>query len=711
LQGRLSIALVAWVAMQSPATAADPGPADLWAAAKRGDAAAVESLLCDGVDINARTEYGVTALHFAAGKGHLEVVRTLLKFQIDVNAKDRFYQITALDSASDKPEIVAALLEAGAEGADGVLMQAVVQGQLALVEIVLAKAKVKQETLDRALKAAAKSKPEIAQALEKAGAVRAAVAQSDVPLEKLQPLVGAFRNDEGIEVAVAVTDGSLALVPEGVPPILLTWSAEDTFQFGESAPATVKFRRDGERVVGFTITRPTSSAVYSRFDPLAAATKVTPIIDDQPGVITPQNWPTFRGPGAAGVADGQWPPMTWDLEKQLNIRWKTPIPGLGHSCPIVWGERVYLTTAVRADGKSDLKIGLYGDVDSVEDKSEHSWRVYCIDKESGRVVWEQIAHQGVPKVQRHTKATHANCTPVTNGSHVVASFGSEGLFCYDTGGKLLWKRDLGRLDSGWFFNADYQWGFGSSPVIYRDLVIVQCDVGPGSSIAAFRLEDGAEVWRTPREEIPSWGTPTIVEGPGRVELVTSATKFARGYDPLTGVELWRLGPHSEITVPTPFYAGNLIFLSSGYRPIQPIYALRPGATGDISLPSGETSSEFIAWSTQKGGPYMPTPIAYGGQLYVCSNMGILTCHELETGKQVYKQRLPGKGAYTASPVAGDGKIFFTSEEGAVHVVKAGSEFTVLASNQLGAPCLATPAISDGMIFFRTETFLLAVGRR
>src|SRR5581483_3016987 len=215
------------------------------------------------------------------------------------------------------------------------------------------------------------------------------------------------------------------------------------------------------------------------------------------GPIIAQNWPSFRGRGASGIGDDQWPPTTWDVEKGANVRWKTPIPGLAHSCPIVWEDRVYVTTAVRKEGQADLKIGLYGDVASVNDSSEHSWRVYCLDRQSGRILWEQVAHEGVPRIKRHTKATHANCTPATDGRHVIANFASEGLYCYDRDGKLLWRRELGTLSSGWFFDADYQWGFGSSPIIYGDYVIVQCDVGRESFLAAYRLTDGSEAWRTP----------------------------------------------------------------------------------------------------------------------------------------------------------------------------------------------------------------------
>jgi outer membrane protein assembly factor BamB len=377
----------------------------------------------------------------------------------------------------------------------------------------------------------------------------------------------------------------------------------------------------------------------------------------------------------------------------------------------VWGDRVYLTTAVSIDGKAELRTGLYGDVDSVNDSAEHSWRVYCLDKHSGKILWEQTAHTGVPKIKRHPKASHANPTPATDGTHIVASFGSEGLYCYDRQGNLLWQKSLGVLNSGWFYDADYEWGFGSSPILYNGLVIVQCDIGKDSFLAAYRVADGEEVWRTPRDEIPSWGTPTIVETTDRVELVTNATKFARGYDPRTGEELWRLGPNSEITVPTPIFGEGLIFIASGYRPIQPIYAIRPGATGDISLKDGDTKSDAIAWSIKKGGPYMPTPIVYQNHFYVCSNTGIVTCFEAQTGKQVYRERLGGSGGYSASPVAADGNLYFTSEESDVRVVRAGPKFELLAINPLGDPCVSTPAISDGMLFIRTQHYLLGIGRK
>lgn len=690
--------------------AAEPKKNDLWAAAKKGDAAVVEALLADGVDVNAATEYGVTALHFAADKGHLDVVRVLVEHKADVNVKDSFYGISAIFWAAQRrrADVMGVLLDAGAEGADDILPGAVAEAQLDVVRIVLSKGKLKQETLNRALASAPRDPGEIAELLEKAGAKLPAPVKRG---ENLTDYAGTYRNDDGLEYAVSLADDKLSLVVDDRPVAALIATGEDAFE-AENAPSiTFEFQRDGDQVTRFVMTTGPRKLTFLRSKPQESIVPKAVVDDDDPGEIVPQNWPSFRGLNASGVANGQKPPTVWDVEKGINLRWKTPIPGLGHSCPIVWEDRIYVTTAVRVDdGKSELKVGLYGDVESVEDASEHSWRTICLEKDSGRVLWDRVAHQGIPGTKRHTKGTHANCTPATDGAHIVVNFGSEGLYCYDREGRLLWHRDLGTLDSGWFYNADYQWGFASSPIIYRDRAIVQCDVGRDSFIAAYSITDGTEIWRTPREEIPSWGSPTLVAGPERTELVTNASKFTRGYDPLTGNELWRLSRHSEITVPTPIYGDQLIFVTSGYPPVKPIYAIRPGAAGDISLKEGETSNEFIAWSTPQGGPYMCSPIAYGGHLYVISITGIVTCYDAKTGKQAYKQRLPGKGAYTASPVAADGKIYLTSEENGVRVVKAGPEFELLAENPLGDVCLATPAISDGMLFFRTESQLLAVGR-
>ncbi len=423
-----------------------------------------------------------------------------------------------------------------------------------------------------------------------------------------------------------------------------------------------------------------------------------------------QNWPQFRGPNASGVAPAS-APVKWNAEEGTNILWKVPIPGLGHSSPIVWDDRIFVTTAISSNPNTETRFGLYGDVEPAKDVSKHTWKVFALDKRTGKIIWEQTAHEGVPRTKRHPKSTHATPTPVTNGKIVVAFFGSEGLYAYRfDDGKLLWKRDLGVLSAGWFYDPDYEWGVGSSPIIYKDLVIVQCDVQENSFVAAFQLETGEPMWRTPRDELPSWGTPTIYSGPPRDELVTHATNFIRGYDPSSGKELWRLSGNSEITTPTPIVAHGLVFVTNGYRGIQPIYAIRPGGEGDISLEEGQSSNQFVAWSTRRGGPYTPTPVIVGDYLHILTNNGVLRVFNAKTGERIYETRLAGRGgAYSASPVAADGKLYFSSEDGEIFVVKAGAEYELLSTNPMGEVLMATPAISEGVIYVRGLKHLFAIG--
>jgi outer membrane protein assembly factor BamB len=422
-------------------------------------------------------------------------------------------------------------------------------------------------------------------------------------------------------------------------------------------------------------------------------------------------WPRYRGPGARGIAGGQDPPTTWNVESKVNIRWKAPIPGLGHASPIVWGNRVFLATAVSGDPKTPLRVGLYGDIQPVENETTNSWRVYCLDLRTGRVLWERTACEGIPKIKRHPKSSHANSTPATDGSRLVAFFGSEGLYCYDLDGKLLWKKDLGLLEASFFRVPSAQWGFGSSPIIYGDLVIVQCDVLKNSFLAALDVRTGEERWRTPRSDVPTWSTPTVHEGARRVEVLVNGYRHAGGYDPLTGKELWKLSGGGDIPVPTPFVANDLIFLSSAHGSAAPLRAIRPGASGDISLRGDSTSSEYMAWCRKRDGVYLQTPIVYGEHLYACRGNGVLSCYNARTGERIYRHRL-GRGdtGFSPSPVAAGGKIYFTSEEGDVFVIQAGPGFNLLATNPMGELCMATPAIADSMLLIRTRSQLFAVGK-
>lgn len=420
-----------------------------------------------------------------------------------------------------------------------------------------------------------------------------------------------------------------------------------------------------------------------------------------------ENWPQFRGPRASGIAEGR-APTRWSIEPPRNVPWKVPVPGLAHSSPIVWGDRIFLTTAVNDQGEPRLRVGLYGDIASIEGESRQKWQVLSFDKRTGALLWAQTAYEGVPKIKRHPKSTHANPTPATDGLRVVAFFGSEGLYCYDFSGKLLWKRDVGVLESGFFQAPDAQWGFASSPLIYQGKVIIQADVLKDSFVAALSLEDGRTLWRTPRADVPTWSTPNIVETGDGAQVVVNGWKHIGGYDAATGKEIWQLAGGGDIPVPTPVVGQGLVFITNAHGSGSPIFAIRASARGRIS-PNANGAGEHIAWSIPQGGAYMQTPLVYGDYLYSSRDNGVLSCFKATTGELLYRERLgTGSTGFSASPVAADGKLYFTSEEGEVYVVKAGPTFELLAVNALGEVTMATAAISEGVLFFRTRSHLVAV---
>jgi outer membrane protein assembly factor BamB len=406
-------------------------------------------------------------------------------------------------------------------------------------------------------------------------------------------------------------------------------------------------------------------------------------------------------------------PDRWSATTSENIQWKVALPGLAHSSPIVWGDRVYVTTAVSSSPGATFKPGLYGEGTASEDRSEHRWLLLAIDRRTGKTVWEQTAYRGTPREKRHIKATYANATPATDGRIVVAFFGSQGLYAFDMSGRPLWKKDLGVLNTGAYDLPEYEWGTASSPIIYKDMVIVQCDTQGESFVLAASVKTGETVWKTSRKELPSWGTPTVVVPAvgARPELVTNASNFVRGYDPDTGEELWRLGGSSKITAPTPIFADGLVVVASGRAPERPIFVVRPGGRGDITPPDG-VSGSHVAWRKTGRGSYMPTPIVYGAILYVLGNAGLFDAYDLQTGREVYRQRLEHQGSgFSSSPVAADGRLYLSSEDGDVFVVRTGPTFELIAKNPMGEPIMATPALADGAMYIRGEKHLFAVGPR
>ncbi len=423
------------------------------------------------------------------------------------------------------------------------------------------------------------------------------------------------------------------------------------------------------------------------------------------------NWPQFRGPSASGVAAAGSPPVEWNGESGKNILWKTEIPGLGHSSPVVWGDRIFLTSAVPAAGEPVLKLGLYGAIQPVEGEGEQRFYVYCLDRKSGKILWQRAAAAGQPRIKRHPKSTHANPTPATDGQHLVAFFGSEGLLAFDLNGRPLWQKDFGILDAGYFNVPGAQWGFASSPVIHEGAVLVQADVQKDSFLGAFDVATGKQLWRTPRTDVPTFGTPAVAPytagGAARLQVVVNGWKHIGGYDRKTGQELWKLQGGGDIPVPTPVFLDGLIVITNAHGSGRPIYAIRADAAGDITV-----SRAGMAWSADRAGNYMQTPLLHDGLGYFCFDNGVLTVYFLADGERLYQQRLgDGKTGFSSSPVAAAGRLYITSEEGDTYVVALGREYKPLARNPLGETVMATPAIAGDVLYIRGRKHLFAAGQK
>ncbi|MFN0123627.1 MAG: PQQ-binding-like beta-propeller repeat protein [Blastocatellia bacterium] len=425
-----------------------------------------------------------------------------------------------------------------------------------------------------------------------------------------------------------------------------------------------------------------------------------------------QNWPQFRGPASQGLADGFPTRAQWRVgagaDKSTGLLWRIEVPGLGHSSPIIWKDRIYLATAVPKEGKPSLRIGYYGDVGPAKDDGEQRWLVMCFDKKSGKKKWEQLIRAARPGTVRHEKASHANTTLVTDGQHLIGFFGADGLYCLDMKGRLKWQKNLGAINVAW---NDVAWGYSSSPALHNDRIVLLCDDPKDPFVAAYHLSDGRELWRASRKDAckHSWGTPLIHHDGTRTQVVTNGWPFIVSYDLESGKELWRLRGGGDIPIPTPFVADGLIVLSNAHGGKAPLFAVRPNAQGDISLTDGKTSNDFVVWSAPNGGSYISTPVVYNGYIYLANHNGVLRCFDFRTGEKMYEERLGADASCSASLVAADGKIYCATEQGEVHVIKAGPKLEVLAKNDLEEPCLATPAISQGVLYFRTSASLLAVG--
>ncbi len=418
-------------------------------------------------------------------------------------------------------------------------------------------------------------------------------------------------------------------------------------------------------------------------------------------------WPQFRGPQSNGVAEDAAIPDRWSPTE--NVVWKTDIPGSGWSSPIVARGRIFVTSVLSTSEEEKPKKGLYFGGERKAPADEHRWMIYAVDFKSGKILWQREVFRGVPKTPHHLKNTYASETPVTDGERVYAYFGNVGLYCFDLDGNLKWSMAFPP------HATRYGWGTAASPIVHRGRVYVLNDNDDSSFLTIFDAKTGNVIKTLDRAgEGTNWSTPYIWENPKRTELIVAGTKHVRSYD-LDGKLLWEFGGMSSIAIPTPFSKFDLLYVSSGYvgDQVRPAYAIRPGASGDITLKKGDTSSESIAWYLERGGPYNPTPVVYGDYYYTLFDQGFLTCHDAKTGKEIYgKQRIdPAAGAFTSSPIAANGKLYLSSEDGDTFIVQAGPEYKLLGKNTLDEMIMATPAMVNGSLVIRTASKLYRIARK
>ena len=418
-----------------------------------------------------------------------------------------------------------------------------------------------------------------------------------------------------------------------------------------------------------------------------------------------EHWGQFRGVGAKGIGDNKNLPDRWSSTE--NVAWKCDLPGRGWSSPVVWGNKVFVTTVINSGESEEPKKGLYFGGDRPKPaQSIHQWKVYCLDLGTGEVLWDQQVHAGIPTSPIHLKSSYASETPITDGERVYCYFGNLGLYCFDLEGNEVWRKAFDPKATR------YGWGTAASPILHEGRLYVVNDNEEESYLVAFEAKTGEELWRVARDEKSNWSTPFVWKNDQRTEIVTPGTGGIRSYD-LTGQLLWTIRGMSSITIATPYEHNGLLYVSSGYVMDQtkPIYAIRPGASGDISLKDSETSNQFIAWSQPKAAPYNPTTLIYEDRLHVLYDRGLVSCFNPMDGKEIYGPvRLPKGGAFTSSPWAYDGKVFYLNEDGVTHVIKSSDQLDVVHTNKLEEDdmCMATPAIVGDKLLIRTAARIYCI---
>jgi len=427
---------------------------------------------------------------------------------------------------------------------------------------------------------------------------------------------------------------------------------------------------------------------------------LTFIVAFSPTANAQVNWPQFRGPNA-GTSQGEKLPLKWSTTE--NVEWKIEVPGRGWSSPVVWNGRIFLTTVEKKGEYEAAKKGLYFGGERMKPSAdEHRWLVMCLDFATGKTLWRHEAAKGKPAGPIHIKNSYASETPITDGERLYALFGNQGLYCYDLDGKPLWSKPIPALPT------KFGWGTASSPVLHGDKLFIANDNEKASYLLALDKKTGKELWRVERDEKSNWATPFVWTNEKRTELVVNGTNKVRSYD-LDGNVLWEMKSASQITIPTPFARHGLLYIGSGYvlDPNKPIVAIRPGASGDITLPADKDSSAFVAWRQKKAGPYNPSFLVYGDLMYVLYDQGMLGCYDAKTGTMVYDRERLG-GMFTVSPWAYRNKVFALNEDGVTTVVEAGKAFQIVGKNSLDEMCMATPAVYGDSLLIRTLTKLYRI---
>ncbi len=691
---------------------------ELHVAARAGDTDKINRLLNDGVDVNFKNRYGLTALYYAADRGHTNAVRTLIEAGAELEIPNEpFYRLNPLIMAVRKNhvEVTRLLLKKGATCGSWTAMWPANLNHTEVVKVLVElRPEVYKESVLNQL---------------------AGIAQGNENEELLKFLIGKGATAEPSPYAAEVETNPLSrddqIAVDGIYQVLdesestRVWARRGTLYLGNEFELASELKRvsndEFEMIENPDVRIKFSSPMGSRLQIIRSSKgedlkKTDRRMFVKVKVHAPTNattsgsstskarWTRFRGADGTGNADGLDLPVAFDATLNKGVAWKTRIPGVGHSSPVIWDDNVFLTSAepVSKEPKYDLRVA--SGFDTHQEDIEYRWIAYCVSLSSGKIKWQKQLDQGRPRAKRHVMSSHANCTPSVDGEHVIVNLAGQGIYCLTHDGEIKWEKDLGKLAAGWFMDPGYEWGFASSPVLRDKRVYLQCDVFEGSFISVLNSEDGEEIWRTKREEVSSWGTPLLMNIGDEFQIIANGTRAICGYDAAHGKELWRIEDNSEITVASPIPNGNHVVVTGGYQPVKPIFSIDISERGNLTPPKDAqpTGQPGLQWWLPTGGAYSITPIIYRDLLYVFQSNGVLTTFEAGTGKKIYKKRVVSgrSGDIVASPIVSDSKIYVVGGDGDVFVLRAGPEYERPTVCPIGEQVMATPAAAPGRLVIR-----------